>query len=237
MWAYESRQFDNTGCIGRRPKKSTLIAFHWHHLEEKRMRTLIRSGVVRMTLAFVVLWATTAAWAVPVLPGTWYEFGFFGPAGTMAFEGMGTAPVGGTMQVGGPFWTFTGAAEIALTDNFSQGDSFSLFDNGNLVGSTPAVTVNSDRDVPAVDLEAALLDPSYSHAVFSLGPGEHSLSIRLDNSPFWAGAGFFKLSQPAVPDGGSHLLLIGLGALALFRRLFLPCSVSSPRSAGVSSRS
>ncbi len=190
------------------------------------MSSLIRSGLVRLTLGLVATWAATAAWAIPVSPGTWYEFGFFGPAGTWAFAGSGTAAITGATQIGGPEWTFTGPAEIALTDNFSQGDSFSLYDHGKLVGSTPAVNASSDRHIPGIDPEAALRDSTYSHAIFSLGPGEHSLTIRIDNSPFWAGAGFFKLSQPSVPDGGSHLLLLALGALAAFRRFFCPSPVS-----------
>ncbi len=176
-----------------------------------------KKSFVRFTIGLVGFSAATAAWAVPVTSDTWYEFGFFGPAGTPAFQGTGTVPVPGSTQVGVPAWTFTGAAEISLTDNFSQGDSFQLFDNGTLIGKTPKVAKSNDRDLPAIAPEAAMSDPSYSHGIFSVGPGTHSLTIKLDESPFLGGAGFFKItSGDSVPDGGSHLLLLGLGALALF---------------------
>ena len=185
------------------------------------MQNRIRSRLARIIPGCVALFAATAAWAVPVNFDTWYEFGFFGKGGMMAFEGTKTTPVAGTSQAGGSQWSFTGPAQVTLTDNFGRGDSFSLFDNGILVGSTPVVAVGAGG-TPGVDPEVAFLDPTYSHGIFDLGPGEHSLAIRVDKSPFWAGAGFFKVTQSSVPDGGSHLLLIGLGALALFRRFLCP---------------
>jgi hypothetical protein len=200
----------NTWVIGQ----SSLASAANHPLKETEMRIDIKSRLARFILGGFALCAATAVWAVPVNFDTWYEFRFLQSGGT--FEGTGTVPVPGTTQVGRPEWTFTGAAAIALTDNFSQGDSFSLFDNGTLIGSTPQVAVGK-AGIAGIDPDAALADPSYSHRIFHLGPGEHFLTIQVDTSPFWGGAGFFKLAQASVPDGGSHLLLVGLGALALFR--------------------
>jgi len=151
----------------------------------------------------------------------WYEFGF-GGSGTFAVDGSSTSPSSGgnSQPASSPPWTFTsgGSVNFTVTDAFSKGDSFSVFDFGVLVGSTPFVPSGGGAtDDPAV----AVLDPTYSHGSFLLSPGSHSITIRADNSPFGGGAAYFRADAAVspVPEPSTFALfgsVIGLGLGGFF---------------------
>src|SRR4051812_35555087 len=89
---------------------------------------------------FIGVMAVAPALADAISPdGTWHEF-FFGLAGTFA-TGCGSEFCSPTVDpvaemVTNPPWTFDGPATVTITDLFSRGDQFELFDNGVAVGPT-----------------------------------------------------------------------------------------------------
>lgn len=146
--------------------------------------------------------------------GPWYEFAYLDP-GSAAFACAGACEAsssGNSIEAGDPAWTFTTSAPVfvTITDAFFSGNSFELFDSGTLIGSTPFVDLGyACGDDPAI----CALDPNFSHAVFSLGAGDHSLSIDALDSPFGGGAAYFRVDPQlaAVPEPGTiGLLTLGL---------------------------
>ena len=153
----------------------------------------------------------------PIALNTWYDFGF-GGAGTFATNGLLTYGPIGTVQAPDPAWAFTSASttDVYLTDAYSQGDSFSLFDNGLFVGSTPAVPSGFGT---TDDPQTAFNDPTYSHGIFALAPGAHALTIRVDNSPFSVGGAYFEVVPVPEPTTFSlvGVMLISVAGLSLRR--------------------
>lgn len=174
----------------------------------------------RSIFAGVLLCLASAAFPVcadPVTFGQWYEFRFLGPGsfGTACALPFCFPGVDSTFAPGPP-WTFSSSVSVnvTLTDAFPAGDSFSLFDFDNLIGSTPLVAVSIGC---TNDPNVCLADPTVSHRVFVLPPGNHSLTIRADNVPFGTGAAFFRVDP--VPEPTTLLLLgTGLGGLAIKTR-------------------
>ena len=141
--------------------------------------------------------------AVAIAPGgPWNEFSF-GTAGNFAKgcapadpAGAGCAPssAGNSQFVGAPPWNFVApsdGATLTVTDAFLKGDTFEVFDNGNLIGSTSAVA--TDQTSCGSDPVPCLADPTVSHALFNLGPGAHSITIKALASPFQSGAAYFRV--------------------------------------------
>ena len=147
--------------------------------------------------------AGAAPAAVAISPGgPWNEFSF-GAAGVFAKgcspadpAGAGCVPssAGNSQFVGSPPWKFVApsdGATLTVTDAFLKGDTFEVFDNGNLIGSTSAVATDSTGC--GSDPVPCLADPAVSHAVFNLGPGAHSITIKALASPFQSGAAYFRV--------------------------------------------
>ena len=147
--------------------------------------------------------AKAAPAAVAISPGgAWNEFSF-GVAGVFAKgcapadpAGAGCVPssAGNSQFVGAPPWKFVApsdGATLTVTDAFLKGDTFEVYDNGNLIGSTSAVA--TDTAGCGSDPVPCLVDPSVSHAVFNLGPGAHSITIKALASPFQSGAANFRV--------------------------------------------
>jgi len=173
---------------------------------------------MRTVLAFLFLAAL--AEAGPIGIGPWYEFGF-DPEPFPAASGCQPAdPAGVPCRVGissqfldSAPWTFTAPNPVLLsvTDAYFAGDSFSVFDFGVLLGSTPRVPL-----MPALgslDPNLTFADPAYSHASFMLPAGSHSLTIDVEAAQI-LGEGFFRISEVPEP---SHTALLAV-VLALFMR-------------------
>lgn len=145
-----------------------------------------------------------------VIGGNWYEFGFTGPGSQGTACTFCVPSIAGNSQFApNPPWTFTlsQGGSITVTDAFLLGDAFNVFDFGVLIGSTPSVSVGGDCGSNPVP---CFLNPNVSHGVFSLSLGPHSITIIARNSPFGAGAAYFRVDE--VPEPMSLLLLAtGLG--------------------------
>jgi hypothetical protein len=163
--------------------------------------------------------------AGPIAFGTWYEFSFF-DAGVPAMgcfpadpDAPECIPSSGTPTVfaDAPPWTFvTGAdgATLTVTDAFSHGDVFRIFDRGVSIGVTvpasPADDIScGDDPIPCV------MDPLTSKGIFSLSSGAHSITINPSASPYGGGVGYFLVNSTtaAVPEPCSFGL-IGISVLA-----------------------
>jgi hypothetical protein len=178
------------------------------------MRTLFSSAL----LLLLSLGTAAVSKADPVVVGgKWYEF-LFGAAGSFATacpsSTCGPSPTGNSIFAGDPPWTFTLGAEggtLTVTDASFIGDSFNIFDFGVLIGMTPTVAAVGDCDSDPVP---CLANPQVSHGVFSLGPGAHSITIQVRDSPFRFGAAYFRADSP-IPEPTTLLLLAtGLAGVA-----------------------
>jgi hypothetical protein len=168
-----------------------------------------------MALALALTGAMSSARADPIVTGLWYTFGFNGtgsalisgtPGFTLGNIGVFAPNAPWTINLAGPF-------QLIVTDGFSAGDQFQLFDNNVSIGSTNAVAT-SQGDVCGNAVLSCLANPLLSHGTFLLGAGNHSLTGIVTNSPFGGGAGFFIIRAVAVPEPGSlALVALALGLL------------------------
>ena len=145
--------------------------------------------------------------ADPIVVGNpqWYAFEFdFPPTFAVGISNsVGVNP-------GAPPWTYTALTPTAvkITDSFTAGDMFSLYDNGLFVGTTstvpttPTVTNNATADLD-------YLDPLLSHGLFTLAAGSHALTIKPSKSTMvlqislhpsvWPTSGSMMLRFPSRP--------------------------------------
>jgi PEP-CTERM motif len=119
-------------------------------------------------------------------------------------------------QATSPPWTFSGPAEVLITDLFVAGDRFEVFDNLASLGVTSVVT-NTGVSTCDNDIACALASLAYSHASFSLGAGTHSITIDIiQNAVGTSGGAAVFSAVAAVPEPGTWLLLgSGLASLGL----------------------
>jgi hypothetical protein len=122
-----------------------------------------------------------------------------------------------SLSLAAPAW-------VTVVDAGFGGDSYSIFDNGNLIGLTSA-GANTYPGSVVLDFDAALANSSYGYATFLLGAGTHVITGALaqsalaDGFPLNASVGGIKVvSEVPLPATGL-LMLLGTGALgALGRR-------------------
>jgi hypothetical protein len=137
---------------------------------------------------------------VPV-DGPWLEFQF-GATGSSGAACTGCTPssAGNSVFAGNPPWKFSApsaGARLTVTDAFLNGDRFEVFDFGVSIGQTSAVATSG---ACGDDPEPCSVSPTTSHAIFDLGGGPHELTIKAINSPFNAGAAYFRV------DAFDHLI-------------------------------
>jgi hypothetical protein len=174
-----------------------------------------RSRIAGVAASLTLLLAPAAAGATGISMGTWYTFCFGGP-GTFA-SGTGACSVGpNASPVGAPPWTITLAAPAIfhISDLYLSGDSFTVFDFGAPVFSSPPTPPGPGC---GADVLACYGDPGMSWGSFVIGPGAHAFDIFIDASPHGGGAAAFMVgAHPGVvPEPGSVVLLatgiLGIG--------------------------
>lgn len=122
---------------------------------------------------------------------------------------------------------------LTVVDAGFAGDTFHVYNNGSLLGSTSAVPVQyySESAVGTFDYDGALADSSFSRAVFTLGAGTYSISGSLAqslmltdpitevSSPLNSTTAGIKLSISPVPEPSSiALVLAALGLIWMVSR-------------------
>ena len=151
-----------------------------------------------------------SAAAAVTIGGGWQEFSFFG-VGTPARGCSPADPIGplctagvGSTFVGASPWTFTGAATLTVTDAFSSGDVFQVYDFNSLIGTTSLATAGADC---SNNPDTCLGNTSVSHGTFVLADGSHSITIIPISLAVGSagGVGFFRLTT-GVSTGGCSLV-------------------------------
>lgn len=84
------------------------------------------------------------------------------------------------------------AARIQVTDYKNRGDTFQVYDNGELLGETSEVEDAQDAEVFAATPEEALEDERFSKGTFDLEEGEHKITIKA-TGPYEAGTAAIRL--------------------------------------------
>ena len=185
-------------------------------------RTSVGSPVHIILMVSIIAIAGNGAYANPITLGTWYEFGF-DPAhsfttvpGCFPADPMGVPcppPDPGVVStfLGAPPWTFSLSTLglLTITDVFLPGDSFQVFDNGALIGSTNVVP--STGISCGINPDACLTNPNFSHGAFPVSAGPHSITVGVSPAQI-LGEGFFRVD--AIPEP-STLLLLASGVACL----------------------
>jgi hypothetical protein len=190
----------------------------------KRMRLKISTAGVQMWAAFVLFMLFGAA-AYPeslladsdLITNQWYEFSFT----SAGVEALGCYPAdmspdalncvpsaaGNSVFAPIPTWDFSigSSAILTVTDAFLHGDSFDVYNDDELLFSTPDVA--ADGNGCGSDPVMCLADGASSHASFTLDPGEYSITI-VPDAIGDAGAAYFEVAAPE-PDLWPVLLLSG----------------------------
>ncbi len=97
----------------------------------------------------------------------------------------------GVFNSEGPFtFSVTSAGYLDVTDAFIAGDQFEVYDFDSMIGTTSYP--QSDTDATE-DPDVAFADPRWSSGSFQLGPGEHSITVRV-----------IRIA-PGHPEGGAFM--------------------------------
>ncbi len=161
------------------------------------MGSNMSSRIVAGLSALMVVMATGVAQATVLFSGGgWSAFNFGG--------------------VGVPFadtftFTLTAPATFNITDAFADGDQFDVIINGVDKGATS--TPLSDGTGIGADYDAAFASPKFSHASYTLGPGDYTVTGSPLLSPFGDGGAAVELvaSAGGVPEPAAWaMMLIGL---------------------------
>jgi hypothetical protein len=178
-------------------------------------RNRVKESGVKVVCVLVAALVAAAAWAGDISSnanGPWMEFSFT----TTDTDAKGCSPAdpsgrpcsafGNSVLADAPPWTFTvgpQGATFAIVDAFVTGDVFAVYDGGELLGQTSDAPVG---DSCGGDPDSCV-GTSASYGLFSLAPGDHSITIRPVVSVYNVGAAYFRVdgdvapsAPPPVPD-------------------------------------
>jgi len=120
----------------------------------------------------------------------WYNFFTVAIGNPATIAGASGGFSGYFIDAPSPAWTFTVPSgqtyDFRVLDGGHQGDTFSVFNSGTLIGSTSATPIDanhscaSDPTGPGTDPAACWNDSLMSKATFVLGPGSYSITITWD---------------------------------------------------------
>ncbi|MCP2730194.1 PEP-CTERM sorting domain-containing protein [Limnofasciculus baicalensis] len=166
--------------------------------------------------ACLSLGAAGSAQAITLSPGGWNDF-IFGDVGEVANPGTFDFTVpkqGGILKV---------------TDAYSVGDVFDIFNLGTLLGGTSFV---EQGESITGDPDKAYADSHYSSGRFVLAEGNYSISIKPSVSPAQIGKAYIRWDEAiiptepptdngvaSVPEPSSVLSLLALGAIGIVSNL------------------
>jgi hypothetical protein len=129
-------------------------------------------------------------------------------------------PVQGQNSTSNPPWTITTATTtyFVIVDGYNSGDRFEAFDNAVSLGQTTASTTNFSGCVGGDTPTNCLQDSNFSHGVFALSAGSHSLTIGVTENPWNSGGAWFAVLSrdplgSSVPEPATFVLS-GAGLLA-----------------------
>jgi hypothetical protein len=118
--------------------------------------------------------------------------------------------------------------ELAVVDTGFAGDTFTVYNNATLLGSTSAVPLQTDLSAPLLfNPDLALANVAFSRVRFSLGAGTYLISGILGQSvndsssgaPLNSTSGDIRVTEAPIPEPGTWaMLLAGLGLLSVYVR-------------------
>ncbi|WCL53809.1 PEPxxWA-CTERM sorting domain-containing protein [Gimibacter soli] len=177
---------------------------------------MIKKALVGLGLALGLATGASASVSYTVDSG-WRAFSWSGNEGTFTSEG------GFTFDV-------VGAAELTLTDAYSYGDIFEVFDDGSSLGLT-SIVPSYDAGKPNVgsNMESAISN-GFSQGTFYLSAGSYLIDFSIYQSAvdasgaaYGSGGAFFRVDsiEGGVPEPATWLMMImgfGLVGVAASRK-------------------
>ena len=121
-------------------------------------------------------------------------------------------------------FTLSGSAYLKVVDAGFAGDRFNVYDNGTLLLGETSAAFNTYPASVGVDFDAAYASSLYSHGLFLLGAGSHTITGLLsqsaldgDSNPFNATVGAVSLTAVPVP-AAAWLYLTGTALMGFISR-------------------